>query len=194
MHFRMPRAPGLTVAACLAMNAAWADGGIAGYVYPGDGLVVIERSCELRSVLQAAPLYVSDLVRTGSASHARIQIAGFGHLDLDPDTAVQVEAFYRSPNEIPTMSLLELSFQVGSARFVGVPRGEFDTRLGFGNAVLALRNATIVIGRQDMRARATLLDGEMNVTTRSGMARHRVPAILPDLDYRAPRRSCREES
>jgi len=188
-------APFMVVAAIgLAALQAHADGGTIGNVYAVDGQVFIQRGCESWAVRESAQLRLSDVVRTAPGSRARIRIAGFGHVDLEPEASIQAELFYRSPNETALKSLLELSIQSGGMQFVTAGPDASEARLGFRDLVLSMQDASVVVEKQQAMAGVTLLAGEISIETRSGIDRRQAPAFVGAFDYRSPRIACTETS
>lgn len=188
--------PALIAAAAICFTAlrAHADGGAIGHVFAREGRVVVERACRMSLVAESELLRLTDFVHTAQDSHASVHVPGFGHLDLAPDSSIQFELFYRSPNVAALASLLEISVQAGGFLFVAEEHDAFETRLSFRNGVVYIRNATVNVEARNGAANVSLLTGEILVESKFRVIRHQAPAFAGTFGYRTRLTECEESS
>lgn len=189
-----PRAFMAAAAICFTALRVHADCGAIGHVFAREGRVVVERACKLSLVAEPELIRLSDLVRTAQDGHASVRFPGFGHLDLTPNSSIQFELFYRSPNVAALASLLEISIQAGGFLFVAETRDAFETRLSFRNAVVSLRNATVNVEARNGAANVSLLTGEILVESKFRVIRHQAPAFAGTFEYHPRLAECEESS
>lgn len=172
------------VLSCLVVTVVHADGGRIGRIFAVEGEVAIQRGCETLLVRDDESLRILDTLITGPNGHARVRAEGFGHLDLDPQSSVRIDLFYRSPNESVQGSVLEFSIFSGSARFISESRRSLETRFRFHDAVVSMRDAAITIAETRGIAVMTLIGGESVVSSDSHGSRHQRVGDTASYTYR----------